>query len=67
MPPRRSTRFVLIGANGFVAEVAAGSHHREAEGGKEQVMKRGVGKHHAEVGIAGGEGGGQGWGVKRET
>ncbi len=48
--------FVFIGADRFVAEVAAGGHDGEAEPGEEQVMERRVGEHHAEVGVAGGDG-----------
>ena len=50
-------RFVLVGADRLVAQVAARGHDREAERGQQQVMQRGVGEHDAEVGIAGSEGG----------
>ena len=51
--------FVLVGADGLVAEVAAGGDDGEAERRQEQMMQGGVGEHHAEIGVAGGEGGGQ--------
>ena len=59
--------FVLVGANGLVAQVAARGHDGKAERGQEQVMQGGVGEHDAEVGVAGGEGGGQGWSVMRDA
>ena len=48
--------FVLVGADRLVAQVAAGGDDREPERRQEQVMQRGVGEHHTEVGVAGGEG-----------
>ena len=52
--------FVLVGADRLVAQVAARGHDGEPERRQEQVMQRGVGEHDAEVGVAGGEGGGTG-------
>ena len=52
--------FVLVGADGLVAQVAARGHDGEAERGHEQMMQGGVGEHDAEIGVGWGEGGGQG-------
>ena len=56
---------VFVGADGFIAQVAAGGHDGKAEGGKQQMILRGVGEHYAEVGIVGGERGGEGKGGRR--
>ncbi len=46
--------FAFVGANRFVAQVAAGRHDRKSEFGHQQMMQRRVGQHRAEVRIAGG-------------
>ena len=45
--------FRVIGADRFIAEVAAGRHHRKAELAQQQVVQRRVRQHDAQVGVAG--------------
>ena len=52
--------FVLVSADRFVGQVATRGHDGEPERRQQQMMQGGVGQHHAEVEIAGGEGGRKG-------
>ncbi len=47
--------FALVDADGLVGAVAAGRHDGKAKLREQQMMQRRVGKHDAEVGIAGGD------------
>ncbi len=52
--------FVLVGADGLVGEIPAGGNDGKAQLSHQQVMERGIGEHDAQIGVAGGDGRGDG-------
>jgi len=44
-------RLVFVNANGFIAEIAAGGHHRDADQSHQQMMQRRVRQEYAQVRI----------------